>query len=265
MCSIFLVLISDGAIVKSVEPAESNLHKMVGGKTKFICHGEGNPKPTYRWIQVSASDHTEIVRSEDNLLNMNDITFKDQGVYMCEVRNTIKGEHLVTRSEAIKLEVEGPPMLETKESNHYVVTGTDAKLEVKFCADPKPEVVWVRQGKTDGESGREEEVLFQGKSDNFVINQLIETARKDCYTSVLTLKSPSKTENHEYRVKLKNQHGEREHQVSLRVGELLSQETLIGGLVGGLLALAIVLVVMVCCCRRFVCPKDPKTKQDIER
>ena len=211
-----------------------------------------------------------MVRSEDEILNMNNINFKDQGVYMCEVRNSIKGEHMVSRSEAIKLEVEGPPVIETKESNHYVVTGTDAKLEVKFCADPKPEVVWVRQGKPaeDG-SGRqqEEEILFQGENDNnnFIINQLIETARKDCYTSVLTLKSPSKTETHEYRVKLKNEHGEKEHQVFLRVGELLSQETLIGGLVGGLVALAIVLGAMVCCCRKYVCLKDPKSKQDIER
>ena len=67
-------------------------------------------------------------------------------------------------------------------------------------------------------------------------------------------------------LRLKNSHGEGRHHVHLKVGEVYSQETLIGGVVGGCVTFIVILVVLGCWCRRCCCPQDKKIKQqDIER
>ena len=227
---------------------------MVGEKIELTCIAEGFPVPTYTWIQMV--DKTEHIRGETRVLHLANVNYKDQGVYVCQAENSIKGVTSISRSETITLGVEGSPVLDSKESNHYVVTGTDARVEIEFCADPQPEITWIKVGV-------QEQVLAQD-GENYSVEEVAQGKREDCYISALTVLNPSKTETHEYVLKLKNPHGEERHVVNLRVGEVYSQETLIGGVIGGCITIVLILSILVFSCRR-CCSSDKKIKQDIER
>ena len=243
----------DPPVVKSVGPALA-LKKMVGDEVELTCTAEGFPLPTYTWIQVV--DKTEVIRGESRILHLPKINYKDQGVFICQAENTIKGVKSISRSETISLEVEGSPVLDSKESNHYVVTGTDARVEIEFCADPQPEITWIRVGV--------EEKVLSHDGEDYSVEEVAQGPRQDCYISALTVLNPSKTETHEYVLKLKNPHGEESHVVNLRVGEVYSQETLIGGVIGGCVTIVLILSILVFSCKR-CCSTDKKIKQDIER
>lgn len=76
--------------------------------TNFECLGEGNPTPTYQWIQKrpSPSDST-IERGRDAKLYISNVTYDFQGEYRCKVTNIIKGEERSEISEPIILQVHG--------------------------------------------------------------------------------------------------------------------------------------------------------------
>ena len=230
---------------------------MLGESTRLTCTAEGSPAPTYRWLQVTAADG-ELERSSDHTLDLSAVTFRDQGVFVCEARNTIKGETRIAKSETVSLEVAGSPVVgdgSQTASSHFVHTGSDARVEIEFCADPRPQITWVRQGQEGVEGAL-----------GYSVGELKPTSRPDCYTSTLTVASPAKAEQHEYLLRLKNDHGEETHRVMLRVGEVFSQETLIGGVVGGCVTVLVILVLLVCSCRRCCNSKaEKKIKQDIER
>jgi hypothetical protein len=67
----------------------------------------------------------------------------------------------------------------------------------------------------------------------------------------------------EYVLNLENEHGNQQHTVMVTVREALDIQTLIGGVVGGLLTL-LLLGVAICCCRR-CCKGEKQLKQDMER
>ena len=67
----------------------------------------------------------------------------------------------------------------------------------------------------------------------------------------------------EYVVNLENEHGKQQHTVMVTVREALDIQTLIGGVVGGLLTL-LLLGVAICCCRQ-CCKGEKQMKEDMER
>ena len=247
---IFLFL-PDDPVVKSIG-STNEVSLMLADSTTLTCTAEGSPVPTYRWIQVTKEG--EVLRSDHRTLELSSVSFKDQGVYVCEARNVIKGEVRIAKSETLNVEVAGSPVVDAQESNHFVHTGSDAKVQIEFCADPQPQITWVRQGQEQVEGAL-----------GYSVGELEEGSRPDCYTSTLTVNNPSKADHHEYLLKLKNNHGEETHRVVLRVGEVFSQETLIGGLVGGGVTVVVMLLVLGCWCRRCCNNNDKKIKQDIER
>jgi hypothetical protein len=74
----------------------------------FECLGEGNPQPTYKWLQKlpTPSDRVE-ERGRDARLHIANVTYDYQGEYRCKVTNIIKGEERSEISEPIILQVHG--------------------------------------------------------------------------------------------------------------------------------------------------------------
>ena len=252
-----MISVLDEPVIKFVGP-NTEISKEIGSKVELSCGAQGYPSPSYRWIQVTGNG--EVVRAHHKTIHIPAIAYTDQGVYVCEASNMIKGEKRVARSEAIELEVHGAPVLKQSESKHFVATGSDARLEVELCADPQPEVRWVRSGLV------EEELVEHLSHDIYAVEKLTMLGKhNDCYTTALTIKRPLKTEQHEYVLRVKNAHGESSHRARLTVGEVRSQEVLIGGLIGGCVTVVLILVVLGLWCRRCCCQPDKKIKQDMER
>lgn len=274
-----------GPSIKSVGPA-AQLEKLLGAKLELTCEAEGQPAPDYTWIQ-EAADEAAVdgtpppqIRGHNRRLVVHDLTYQDQGRYWCEASNTIGGdggERLIAKSSPIQVEVIGRPAVVMDagggggSTTLSVLTGRDAVVEVRFCADPQPEVTWhlVEPGMIT--AAGETSTLLLGLSDSgdgVRPGQLVADG-PDCYRTSLRVEAAGPhLDSRAYVMRAANQHGAEQHTVHLRVGAGLAQETLIGGLVGGGLSLVVLLVAVVCGCRRCCCqPKEKKLKQqpDIER
>jgi hypothetical protein len=212
------------------------------------------------------------IRGHNRRLILHDLTYQDQGRYRCEAANTVAGERQLVKSSPIQVEVRGRPAVDTSSSSNSLalLTGHDAVLEVRFCADPRPEVTWHLLGDSAISSG---ELLAGGEPgllEGVRAGELVADG-PDCYrTSLLVESAGPHLDSRAYLMRAANQHGEERHTVQLRVGAGLAQETLIGGLVGGGLCLLVLVLVVVFSCRRccFCCQsKEKKLKQqpDLER
>lgn len=73
----------------------------------FECQGEGNPLPTYQWIQTRPPLNKIIERGRDPKLYISNVTYDYQGEYRCKITNIIKGEERSDISEPIILQVHG--------------------------------------------------------------------------------------------------------------------------------------------------------------
>lgn len=75
----------------------------------FECLGEGNPPPTYQWVQrkTSAQSASIIERGREAKLHISNITYEYQGEWRCKVTNIIKGEEQSEISDPIILQVHG--------------------------------------------------------------------------------------------------------------------------------------------------------------
>ena len=214
---ISISIYSDGPVVTSVGPSTS-VTKLVGQPVELTCTAQGHPEPSYTWVQVSGTG-VDKVRSTGRVLRLPAVQYTDQGVYVCSASNLVKGEKMVARSETVTLEVQGSPVLAARESSHYVVTGTDARVTVEFCADPRPQVTWIRRG------GPEADQVLEDGGDGYAVEQILAGESPDCYSSALTVERPDKTEVHEYLLRVKNQHGEENHRVYLKVIQLVDIES----------------------------------------
>ena len=201
------------------------------------------------------------MRGHEKNLIITGIMYSDQGQYECQASNIIKGEKHVTKSSLISLNVTGAPKVAEKRSEVFVVQGTDASVMVEFCADPLPELNWhISGGDTTGHSVR----LCSGcVHDKFTVLREEPSVHRDCYVSTLMIANADKTDSRDYELHLENDHGLEIHTVRVSVGEMLSQETLIGAVCGGGFVLVLILFAVFSCARR--CCPGKQLKQDIER
>lgn len=104
-------MLSDAPIIKSVGPDKLTTAPLYTS-AEFTCAADGNPPPTYQWLQkvtsVNGDDHnTIIVRSSEPKLRFNNVTYDWQGEYICVVTNTIAGTERTVQSQPITLSVIG--------------------------------------------------------------------------------------------------------------------------------------------------------------
>lgn len=74
----------------------------------FECVAEGNPQPTYQWLQRLPTPSDVIrERGREAKLHISNVTYDYQGEYVCKVTNIISGTERTVQSEAIALQVVG--------------------------------------------------------------------------------------------------------------------------------------------------------------
>ena len=77
-------------------------------------------------------------RGTNRNLEIDNVTYSDQGEYICVAFNTIGDKRRETQSSPIKLEVSGVPQVLKNVGDFVAVNGHDVQLEAEFCSDPIP-------------------------------------------------------------------------------------------------------------------------------
>ena len=95
----------------------------VGQDAKLMCQFEGNPQPEIKWLYTdpmskSASAHLVDTSglSDKQFLLVKNLTYRNEGDYHCEARNSINGQTYAVRSSNIILDVYGEPQFLAKVS-----------------------------------------------------------------------------------------------------------------------------------------------------
>lgn len=74
----------------------------------FRCTAEGNPSPTYQWLQkLPTAEGTVLIRGSDSRLHISNVTYDYKGEYVCKATNAIAGVERVVQSDAISVQVVG--------------------------------------------------------------------------------------------------------------------------------------------------------------
>lgn len=98
---------SDPPKILSVGPDRLTTAMLFTSAT-FECVAEGNPQPTYQWLQRLPTPSDIIVeRGRDARLHIPNVTYEYQGEYVCKVTNIIGGQERTVQSESIALQVVG--------------------------------------------------------------------------------------------------------------------------------------------------------------
>ncbi|CAG9762691.1 unnamed protein product [Ceutorhynchus assimilis] len=206
----------------------------------FECLGEGNPPPTYQWIQKKTSQQSDSVveRGREAKLQIKNVTYEYQGEWRCKATNVIKGEEQSDISEPIILQVHGAPQVlrHTAAREIFVESGQTVDLSMVVCADPRPRSVAWEWGSLRLEAGNE-----MGK---FKVDDVTQEEGEDCYLTTLHVKDTSATDSRTYYLLVENDKGKDMHAVQLYVNEPLQMSTLVS--VAG--ALLVGILVLVCAC-----------------
>ncbi|XP_065161053.1 irregular chiasm C-roughest protein isoform X2 [Atheta coriaria] len=206
--------------------------------TTFECIAEGNPQPTYQWLQRIPSPSNRIVeRGREAKLHISNVTYDYQGEYVCKVTNIIGGAERTIQSEAIALQVVGAPQVLRHSATPETVVekGEDVEMSMVVCADPRPRVVAWEWGSLRLEAGSE-----MGR---YSVDEVIQEEREDCYLATLKIKDAEATDSRAYYLAVENDRGTDRHAVKLYVNEPLQMSTLVT-LAGASLAIFIVLLCM---------------------
>ena len=187
-------------------------------KTVLTCEAEGNPEPSYKWLQRRGTQEV-VIRGYDKTLVLPSINYDYQGEFVCKAINTIRGEERSVQSEPIKVEVSGAPQVlhkYTGPNEVRVQNGEDAMLEVTFCADPVPKQAWHLGDQGSGTGNNI--ILASGTAHGrFVAEMPRKGDREDCYISTLKINGAHADDSHGYQLRLSNSHGADLHTVHLLV------------------------------------------------
>ena len=217
----FLSLISDSPSIISVGPSRAIFAQMYN-QTRMTCRADGNPIPRYQWLQKLPT-HEVILRGEGAQLVIDNVTYDQQGEYVCKAINEIRGEQRAIQSEPIILEVTGAPQISRFAAPQEIVVqdGEDAVLEVRFCADPLPEQLWHL-----GSNGPNNVILAAGTQHGRFVAEIVRKLRDDCYISTLRINGATPGDSNDYELRLSNSHGIDTHKINLHVRGKKSLEIL---------------------------------------
>ena len=178
----------------------------------LTCNAEGNPPPRFQWLQKLPS-HEVLVRGHTQQLYIENVTYEDQGEFVCKALNEINGETRAIQSDPIIVEVSGTPQVMRfgVPTDVIVEDGQNAILEARFCADPLPEQLWHL-----GHAGNNI-ILAAGTTHGRFDAKTVRRIKEDCYISTLTVSAAQPSDTSEYELRLTNAHGSDSYRVRLIV------------------------------------------------
>ncbi|KAM3729101.1 Hemicentin-2 [Dirofilaria immitis] len=119
--------------------------KVIEGQGQTIrCEVSGSPVPKVEWFKNGQQFNASIAQSSSNLhyIHLREAQVSDAGRYTCIARNRA-GEHRVTT----QLYVLVPPMIMEGERIVQVKENTSLTLDCIATGNPKPIIVWKRDGR----------------------------------------------------------------------------------------------------------------------
>ncbi|KAG5681586.1 hypothetical protein PVAND_011002 [Polypedilum vanderplanki] len=207
----------------------------------FECVAEGNPTPTYKWVQrIPSSGNIWLDRGRESRMMIDNVTYDYQGEYECRASNFINGQERSTTSDPISLQVVGAPQVLRPNSSGYHVSvkrGESASLTLVVCADPRPRHVAWEWGSLRLEAG--------AGIGRFKVDDVTQDKREDCYIATLHINQADSQDARPYYLVVENERGTDRHSITLKVEgifpEPLEMSYLLGIAVGCLAALFILL------------------------
>ena len=184
--------------ILSTEP-ESEMSVVVHNKTVLTCRAEGNPAPSYEWLQQLPSGQV-LRRSHTAELVIEDVGYRDQGEYTCMARNSVGGERREVQGELVRLEVAGEPQVDKEGGEVVGVTGQDVTLEGEFCSDPMPVRNTWEWGGVVLPAGSEIDGRYRAELVSHPV-------REDCYISRLMVRGVNIGDARTYKLNVENKHG----------------------------------------------------------
>ncbi|XP_026467304.1 hemicentin-1 [Ctenocephalides felis] len=210
----------------------------------FECVAEGNPPPSYQWLQRMQHISKFVRRGRDARLVIDNVTYDHQGEYVCKVSNVIGGSQRAVQSEPIAVQVVGAPQVlrhgPPPAHEVWARRGQSASLSLVVCADPRPRHVAWEWGSLRLEAG--------AGIGRYHVDEMVQDSREDCYKSTLHVNGVDSADSRPYYLVVENERGADRHAVTLRVDgeftEPLAMSVLLG-VAGGCLA---GLILLVCLC-----------------
>ncbi|CAK1551264.1 unnamed protein product [Leptosia nina] len=217
---------------------EANLFTQV----TLECKAEGNPTPSYQWYHnpspsMNHPDEGYPISSTPQL-QLHNVSYTQHGRYTCVAINHIGLEERTHQSEAITLNVLGPPVgAETGTAHAW--SGGEAKVQATVCADPPPRrAAWLWGS-----------LRLDVPSSIGRYKAIDATSINGCYRYTLTISSVSMSDARVYVLHVENERGFSSHAVSLTVHETAH----VAPLIVAALVIAALLVIVLCLilrCRR---------------
>ncbi|XP_058056106.1 uncharacterized protein LOC131207508 [Anopheles bellator] len=214
----------------------------------FECVAEGNPAPTYKWVQrISSQGKPFLDRGRESRLVIDNVTYDYQGEYECRATNFINGQERTATSDPIALQVVGAPqVLRTTSASggaigHSVSVkkGDSATLSLIVCADPRPRHVAWEWGSLRLEAG--------SGIGRYRVDDVTQDSREDCYLATLHIEAADLQDQRPYYLVVENERGTDRHAINLRVEGMFSvveplELSYLLGIAGGCLAAFLILI-----------------------
>ncbi|XP_015602883.1 kin of IRRE-like protein 2 [Cephus cinctus] len=217
--------------------------------TSFECHADAMPPAEYRWAQIFTDGRPPVECGSGPRLILNNVTYEQQGQYICLASNKINGNIREVKSKPVSLKVVGAPrVVKPAGSEMFVVStteGSPAKLEIRLCSDPVPKLVAWEWGSTRLHAGEVLESRYRALD-------LQPLALENCYIAILELTNAMKEDQRLYNVIVENTHGMDRRALMLRVTEP-GQIPLVIGAVAGFTVLSILIMGFICFLRSDRC------------
>ncbi|XP_053670698.1 uncharacterized protein LOC128721020 [Anopheles nili] len=215
----------------------------------FECVAEGNPAPTYKWVQRISTQGGKpfLDRGRESRLVIDNVTYDYQGEYECRATNFINGQERTATSDPIALQVVGAPQVLRTTSGpggvagHSVSVrkGDSATLSLIVCADPRPRHVAWEWGSLRLEAG--------SGIGRYRVDDVTQDSREDCYLATLHIDDADLQDQRPYYLVVENERGTDRHAISLRVEGMFSaveplELSYLLGIAGGCLAAFLILI-----------------------
>ncbi|XP_011345495.1 kin of IRRE-like protein 2 isoform X2 [Ooceraea biroi] len=215
----------------------------------FECHADAMPPAEYRWAQIFTDGRKPLECGTGQRLILTNVTYEQQGQYICLASNKINGNVREVKSDPVSLQVVGAPrVVKPAITEKFVVVtteGSPARLEIRLCSDPKPRLVAWEWGSTRLHAGEVLESRYRALD-------LEPLASEDCYVAILELTSTVKEDQRLYHVIVENERGSDRRALMLKVNEP-GQIPLVIGAVAGFTVLSVLIMGFVCFLRSDRC------------
>ncbi|XP_068084854.1 synaptogenesis protein syg-1 [Anabrus simplex] len=215
----------------------------------FICNAEGNPLPSYRWIQkLLNSEDTIHIRGSESRLHIANVTYDYQGEYVCTASNIIGGMKRLVQSQPISLQVVGAPQVLPQSSGREVEVsrGQDALLRLVVCADPRPRrTAWEWSGQRLEAGG---DLLGR-----YLAEELAQDEREDCYEAKLHVRQVNPEDSRNYYLVVENERGADKYAIYLAVTEPIPIATLLSLVTGSFILIVVLVLATIYASRREKC------------